>query len=217
MKKIMMNKFGFVRWPEEDFSDDGNRFTCYKVGKRVRVSKTVSDGRAYISARIDDGQLPYESYSELPYYCDLDRLNGVSVTGVTEDDLQRLYESCLAYEKAYTDAENSIQYPTLAEITEQCDKIHARAVLDANRAQQLFSSKFLMATEILSDYEWKRIREYIVELNKRARRFDSELKIEEFANNIYRKSYSFSFCAPTYSDLNESWYYQQIVKLLKRV
>ena len=55
MKKIMMNKYGFVRWPEEDFSDDGNRFYCYKVGNRVRVSKLVSDGVAYISARVDRG------------------------------------------------------------------------------------------------------------------------------------------------------------------
>ena len=39
-----MTKYGFKRWKDGDFSDDGNRFTCYRVGKRVSVSKLVSDG-----------------------------------------------------------------------------------------------------------------------------------------------------------------------------
>ena len=58
MKRIELVKYGFIRSPEDDFSDDGNRFTCYRVGK-VRVSKLISHGDAFISARIDDYILPY--------------------------------------------------------------------------------------------------------------------------------------------------------------
>ena len=70
MKKIVMTKYGFVRWPEKDFSDDGNRFTCYRVGESTRVSKLVSDGRAYLSieSSCGKGTLPYEHYSTLPHY-----------------------------------------------------------------------------------------------------------------------------------------------------
>ena len=73
MKKIMMTNYGFVRWPEEDFTDDSTRFTCYRVGKRVRVSKCTYNGEAYISARIDGAKLPYEVYSKLPHYSPLNK------------------------------------------------------------------------------------------------------------------------------------------------
>ena len=62
MERITMTKYGFIRSKEDDFSDDGNRFTCYRVGK-VRISKLVSDGEAYIDAYIDSGMLPYDIYS----------------------------------------------------------------------------------------------------------------------------------------------------------
>ena len=54
MQRINLTKYGFIRDREEDFSDDGNRFQGYRVGKRVRVSKLVADGDAYISATINN-------------------------------------------------------------------------------------------------------------------------------------------------------------------
>ena len=68
MTRINMTKYGFVRWPEEDFSDDGARFTCYRVGERVRVSKTTYQGEVFISARIDGRKLSYNEYSVLEHY-----------------------------------------------------------------------------------------------------------------------------------------------------
>jgi hypothetical protein len=95
MKRILMKEYGFVRWPEEDFSDDGNRFYCFKVGERVRVSKLVAQGTVFISARIDDIRLPFEIYSKLPHYRALDKLNGVSLESLQSSDLKQLYEDCL--------------------------------------------------------------------------------------------------------------------------
>lgn len=216
MKRVNLVKYGFVRWPEEDFSDDGSRFTCYQVGNRVRVSKLVADGQAYIDATLD-GRLPYEVYSNLPYYCDLGRLNGVSAAGITEEDLQRLYESCLAYEAEYIKAEGSIQYPTIAEISLQCKKIHARAIFELTEAERLFNRKAFDAAMTLSDYYWRTLKERLVELNKRAHRFDSENAINKFATGLYGQSYSFNFCKPTNPDLSASWYFTDLCKLFNQV
>ena len=98
MKKINLTKYGFIRTPEEDFSDDGNRFTCYKVGK-VRVSKLVDRGDVYIDADMDDCRLHYEEYSTLPHCKSLNALNGISLGNITEEDLIKLYNDCIEYEK----------------------------------------------------------------------------------------------------------------------
>ena len=46
MERINLTKFGFVRSPQDDFSDDGSRFTCYRRPgvEKVRISKLVSGG-----------------------------------------------------------------------------------------------------------------------------------------------------------------------------
>jgi hypothetical protein len=108
MKRVNLTKYGFVRWPEEDFSDDGSRFLAYRVGERVRVTKCTYNGEVFISARIDGAKLPYEVYSKLPHYSALDKLNGVSIATLTDDDLFELLAACVLYEKEYADAENNI-------------------------------------------------------------------------------------------------------------
>ena len=87
MNRINLTKYGFERCPSADFTDDGNRFTCYRAGKGVVVSKLVADGQAYLSASSDcnKGTLPYEIYSQLPHYKDSSwKWNGVSVVTLTE-------------------------------------------------------------------------------------------------------------------------------------
>ena len=126
MKKIMMTKYGFVRTPESDFSDDGAKFDTYRVGNRVRVSKTTYKGDAFISASIDGTKLPYEVYGKLPHYSALDKLNGVSIESLTDNDLFDLVEACLHYEKEYLEAENTIKMPSLVEIKEQCERVRIK-------------------------------------------------------------------------------------------
>lgn len=101
MKKINLTKYGFIRTPEQDFTDDGNRFTCYSVGK-VRVSKLVSNGDVYIDARINDCELHYYEYKDLPHCKDLSALNGVPLESISDEDLIKLYNDCIEYEKEYT-------------------------------------------------------------------------------------------------------------------
>lgn len=105
MNRINLTKYGFVRSPEEDFSDDGNKFTCYRVGN-VRVSKCIWEDNVFIAARWEDYKTfsYYDGYATLPHYGDMNRLNGVIRSSLTEEDLAEFYQSCVAYEREYKEA-----------------------------------------------------------------------------------------------------------------
>lgn len=210
MKKIMMTKYGFVRWAEEDFSDDGNRFTCYKVGERVRVSKLVADGYAYINARIDGSILPYEVYSGLPHYDALGALNGVPVDTLTDACLFDLVEACRLYEEEYTTAEATIKMPSYEEVLEQSLKIKAKRVAELAEVERLVSKNITAAALWLSAYQWKTVKEYLVSLHHAAA-FDAEAH----AKSIVGTSTSFHFIKEDYCGLRDSYYYKWLVDVFK--
>ena len=212
MKKIMMTKYGFERWPEEDFSDDGTRFQIYKVGNRVRVSKAVSNGQAYIAARIDGDKLPYEIYSMLPHYHYLNKLNGVSISILTDEDITRLYDNCLAYEKEYEAAEASIQMPTLAEIEEQCKLVTAAKHKDICEVVKLIKDNITILMTTLSDYEWKNLKAYYNNMHKDVINYG----YLDYPKKILGTCASINFCKPTTSALSHSYYYTYIVELIEK-
>jgi hypothetical protein len=211
MQKIMMSKYGFVRWPEEDFSDDGNRFYCYKVGNKVRVSKLVSDGVAYISARVDHGTLPYEVYSKLPHYSKLDDLNGVSIISLDDNDLFGLYEACLMYDKEYSGAEAALVYPTVDEIRSQCIQIKAKRMAELVQVESELASNIVGLALTAPEWQWKTLREYLVSL-KASAEFDVEKRVAQ----LYKSSYSFGFVKETFHELEDGFYYKWIMELFKK-
>lgn len=217
MKKIVMTKYGFERWPENDFTDDGTKFTCYKVGKRVRVSKTTSKGEAFISACITDIKVPYTEYSKLHHYAELDELNGVLIDPLTDEDLLTFYNACLEYEREVTELENNIKYPSLDEIIEQCKKVQARAELDLMNAKELFESKAIKAATTLSRYAWNALQDYFMKLVDDVTRFDSLEKIETYAYNIHGTSTSFTFCSSTNRDLQKSFCRAGVERILESI
>lgn len=214
MKKIMMTKYGFVRWPEEDFFDDGSHFTCYRAGKKVRVSKLVTDGQVYLSASssVGNGTLPYDTYSKLPHYQDaLWKCNGVSVKNLTEQDLIDFYNACLAYEQEYEDAEASIKYPTLEEIQEKAVKVTAKSLVELTKVEMLLKNYGLEAIEKFSPYEWKTVQEYTKNLMAEVKRFDPET----FPQTAVGKGGSFDFVKPdTY--MQESYWFKSLKELFKK-
>ncbi len=213
MKKIMMIKYGFIRWAEEDFSDDGNRFQCYRVGNRVRVSKLVADGEVYIDGRIDGIKLPYEVYSELPHYKAVSKLNGVALSTLTDNDLIELYDACIAYEQEYLHAEKHIVMPTIEELKEQCKKVQEKATRNFVEVEELISKNLTALALTLREYEWTTIKRYLIELQSQIRRYEPE----NYARVIYGTSRSLAFCKPTCQELKDSWYYTQLVEMVKRV
>lgn len=212
MTRINLVKYGFVRWPEEDFSDDGNRFQCYRVGERVRVTKLVSDGEAYIDGDIRTGKLPYEVYSKLPHYPHLGKLNGVSIAALTEEDLQDLYADCKAYEVEYTNAENSIVYPTIEEITQQCKLICAKRLVELGTVEDLMRNHGFEAAAKLSAYEWKYLQEYLKNLMSKVKQYNPDT----YPQSILGQAYSFNFVRSDNSDLKDCFYYEQIVEFFNK-
>lgn len=213
MKRIMMNKYGFVRWADQDFSDDGNRFQCYKVGNRVRVTKLVADGEVYIDGSIDGIILPYEVYSQLPHYRAVSKLNGVALSTLTEDDLTELYEACVAYEQEYTHAEKHIVMPSIEELEEQCARVQEKATRNFVEVEALISKNLTALACTLREYEWTTIKRYLVELQSQIRRYEPE----KYARVLYGTSRSIAFCKPDCQELKDSWYYTSLVEMVNRV
>ena len=213
MKKIIMTNYGFIRWPEEDFSDDGNRFTAYRVGTRVRVTKCTYKGEAFIDADIRGTKLPYEIYSKLPHYSALSKLNGVSIDSLTDNDLFNLCEACLYYEKEYIEAENTIKMPTLEEIKARCREIQVKRTTELFDIKQLLADKVVELALQLPEYRWKDIKRYLESLENQLSSFNPELH----APKILNSSRSIGFCKPDCAELKDSWYYTQLVELINSV
>lgn len=163
MNKVNLTKYGFVRSPEKDFTDDGNRYSCYRVGKVV-VSKLVKDGVAFISGYIDGG-LPYQVYSKLLHYFELDKLNGVLISAVTEESIQRLYEACMSYEKEYDDALSKIAYPTFEELQNHADQVNTVYHKLISEIETEIKEKIVKILMVGSEYDFKSLKNYYCSLN----------------------------------------------------
>ena len=214
MTKINLVKYGFVRWPEKDFSDDGNRFTCYKAGKNIRVSKHVSNGDIYLSidSTVGKGTLPFEIYHTLPHYdAALWKYNGVSIESLTDDDLENFMAACLAYELEYEAAEANIKYPTLEEIQDKAIKLTTKALLELTEIKNLFSKYAVEAAVKFSLYEWKTVQEYLGYLAENVKKFDPET----FPPTIIGQQHSFNFVKPDYN-MHESHYFKYLKDLFAK-
>jgi hypothetical protein len=213
MTRVNLAKYGFVRWPEKDFTDDGSSFTCYRAGKNVIVSKLVADGQAYLS--IDSGvgncSLPYEVYSKLPHYQAANwDYNGIQVEPLTDDDLKEFYEACVAYEQEYEAAEASIKYPTLEEIKDKAMRVTTKRLFELEAVAQWFKTRALEAAAKLSVYEWKQVQEYIKNLMADVKRYDPET----FPQTIVGTSRSFDFVKPDY-EMRDSYWFQYLKELFE--
>ena len=67
----------------------------------------------------------------------------------------------------------------------------------------------------MSDYNWKRLKEYLKGLIDAVELYDSPEKITDFANKIYKTHWSFAFCKPTNSSLKESWRCSAAVEMIE--
>lgn len=202
MKRICLSKYGFVKWPEESFSDDGNYFEGWRAGEAARVSKHVSNGQAYLSCRVK-GSLPYEIYSELPHYRRaIWDFNGVSAESLTDALLQDFFNSCVAYEKEYRAAEASIEYPTLEELTDKTYKVVSKKIFELQELKELVAKHVATAAMLFSEYEWKRIRDCIRHLNAEIVKFDPTT----YPSQIYKTGASLDFIKADYEGVDSYWF-----------
>jgi len=213
MNRVNLLKYGFIRWEEEDFSDDGNRFYCYKVGDRVRVSKCTWNGLVFLSGCIDSTILDWSVYSALPHYQGLKRLNGVSIAGLTENDLIQLYNDCLEFEKEFKEAEKKVVFPTIEELREQCLKIRAHYQEQLAKVNLAIEQNAVKLVLKASEYKLITIRNYLNTITSRANGYDPNT----FPQTIQKSSYGINFVKPTNHDLNDERYYNQIIKEINEV
>ncbi len=217
MKRVNLTKYGFVRWPEEDFTDDGNRFTCYRAGKAVRVSKLISDGQIYLSidSSCGNGTLPYEIYSKLPYYKEANwSYNGMSVEDLTEDDIQAFYEACIEYETAYIEEEAHLVYPAIEEIKDQCKKLTLKYMKELDEIESIMKMDKIAEIALkFSDCEWKELKHNIAALVEKV----YQVNPDTYPAKIYKQAYSFNFVSPENYDLNNpTFYYEDTMKMFKK-
>lgn len=211
MKKINLTKYGFIRTPEEDFSDDGNRFTCYKVGK-VRVSKLVDRGDVYIAADMDDCRLHHKEYSTLPHYKSLNALNGISLEDITEKDLLDLYNACIEYEKEYEEKVKEVQalnpsYEHILDCLTKINEVRQKEVADIE------SKTSLDNLYKLSEYNLKTFFGYFKCLK---RKIINDIKAEADSQSKSINGYTRSFYNTDrwQNELKPDWYYQQCLEIL---
>lgn len=214
MTRVNLIKYGFVRWPERDFTDDGSRFTCFKAGKNVEVTKLVADGDVYLSidASVGNGTLPYDTYKTLPHYSDATwKYNGVAVEDLTDEDLKNFYDACIAYEQEYEAAEASIEYPTLEEIENKAKRIIAKRLLELDCVEIWLKEHCIGAITKFTTYEWAKVQDYTRNLLGDAGRYH----LDTFPQTILGTSRSFDFVKPEY-EMQDSFYYTYIREIFEK-
>ena len=205
MTRLNLCKYGFIRWPEEDFSDDGNRFTCYRAGKNVKVSKLIANGQAYLSISSDIGELPYEIYKTLPHYHDAEwKWNGVSLAGLTDEDIKNFYTACVEFEREYEELEAEFKFPTSEEIAARAAEVKALRAKEIKEIQELITAKLPVLLLTASPYQWSEIQRLFKNLLEEANRDYSTI----------RKDESLKFCSDDCRGLKTSWWYERIQELI---
>jgi hypothetical protein len=205
MTRLNLCKYGFIRWPEEDFSDDGNRFTCYLAGKKVRVSKLISQGQVYLSIDSGIGELPYEVYKALPHYHDAEwKWNGVSLAELTDEDVKDFYTACVEFEREYEELEAEFKFPTSEEIADRAAEVRALRVGAIKEIQDLLTAKLPVLLLTASPYQWAEIQRLFKNLLEEANRDYSNI----------RKDASLKFCSNDCRELKTSWWYERIKELI---
>lgn len=208
MKRVELTKFGFVRWPEHDFTDDGNRFQCYKAGKRVRVSKLVSKGKVYLSidTEVGNGTLPFEVYGKLPHYNAANwKWNGVDLETLTEKDIEDFMACCLAYELEYENMERTFKFPTREEIEHRCKEVTELRAQEIIELNCLISSKLTALLINMTPYQWTTLQRYYNNL---------VAEMNSYNPDLIRKNESVQFCSDRCNALKPSWYYEHIKEMI---
>lgn len=212
MKRINMTKYGFIRRECEDFHDDGNNFTGYSISfnSRLRVSKHVSDGQAYLSCDMNGNKLDYTEYSKLPHYSAAWDYNGVSVESLTEQDLINFYNACVEYEKEYLAAESKVVFPNIEDIKLQCETINAirQAEIDEVKAfLERVAVRFVLEAD---KYTLNNFQSYFKSLCNRF--FD----VDKYPQSIQKTNYGRNFIKASNPDLSPSFYYTRLIEILEK-
>ena len=216
MNKVNLTKYGFVRTPEEDFSDDGTRFQVYKAGKNMRISKATWQDEIFLAARLNGNVkgLTYEEESALPHYKSLSRLNGVSKLHLTDADLKQFYDDCIAFEKEYEEAVSNIVYPSETELFKAFEQIRDVREHEFNVVDKLINEQCnkLLNLDMVDFGALKRNYERLIQAKND---FVNESCVDK-ARAMSGRYESRTMIQNLKSRLAPSWSYQDCLKILEK-
>ena len=135
------------------------------------------------------------------------------MTTLTDNDLFELAEACLMYEKEYEEAENTIVMPTLEEIKDQCVRVKAKLIAELVVVEKVLSNKIMLAASVLSTHEWNSLGERLRSLKRNLDNYDIDL----MAGRLHNTARSIKFCSEDCYELQPSWYYTDVMKVLSKV
>lgn len=163
---VNLSKY-FTRSKEDDFSDDGSRFYCWKYGP-LRISKCTYQGGYFIAARpYYDGELTYDEYSQLPHYKDLDKYN--TGDNFTDEDAVDLKNICDEYIKEYNAAVEGAEAPDNEEYLKYHREIN-------NVAKEYYQKALEEIKKVdiakMSPYDLREIQECLRDLKREAADID---------------------------------------------
>lgn len=159
--RLDFKKAGFMRDPQHDFKDDGNRFQAYIHRSGMPMSYTSYQGDAYISLRPDYlGELNYKEYSKLPSYKDANIYNGVPKSSVDMTKLDQVATRLMDEYNEVVGNMESVSDDSLRELLQQAKDI---AIKNYNNMSKLIKDNFDKYIELDSPKATK-IKEYLQHL-----------------------------------------------------
>lgn len=162
---LNFKKYGFIRRPDLDFSDDGNRFRCYEYTNSdgsIIASYLKSDGQVYFSFRLDYvNDLNYTDYSKFKHYADSDKYNGVNESAVDLDDIKRIANDLIAEIKDFKDNVKPVDEEEWKKYYTNYNNIAKSYYESAKKVLSDFGVENLLN---LHEYQIKRIKDYLASL-----------------------------------------------------
>lgn len=210
---LRLTSFGFIRSPQDDFTDDGSTFTCYRYpgldGMRVSVCKsTWSDDSYFIAARMERGDLIYAEYSALPCYKELDMLNDGCGEEYAKQHLPELIEAMKTYHKAYKEKVASLEPVTDEEILEIYRNKYSRYY-----KEKVAEIKSKIDYRVLRLDEWsvKNLSSYFKSLEGEVARYDDAHALR--LSQSWRRQERLNRDKP----MSECFYYRECKEILAKV
>jgi hypothetical protein len=141
-------------------------------------------------------------------------LNGVSASDITEEDLQKLYEDCISYEKEYDDAYNSIKWPTETELRIKAGayKLAWRECIIKLEEAIKFNAIALITN--LSEYYFKEFQRYYKQVLSNAKQFENP---QEYAERLFKQARSLDFMERDIRrDVDNGFYVTELYKFIRK-
>lgn len=175
MERINLKKFGFIRTPKNDFSDDGNRFTTYTIEgyEELEVSKLLSDGELYLAGHVTY-KLPYDKYEELELPKKMNQLNGITWADVTDEMIAEFAADCKEAVEGVRRIEANYAWPTYADIWSKLIAERDNAKEVAEELKSMLSVDFFLTTGLYT-YQMRYILDDLQFIIQISNRTDAEL------------------------------------------